>query len=222
MRYFDFIRNPLRLALALAVGASFSAPGCMMDDDDDAPRPSPQVSGTNAVEREFLARAAGEWAYDFKVDGDGGSVWVDDVVTIGRNRHDIFADVYADEARTLPLFRYEARATLEVVSTSTDVPDGFNVDIRLTSATITAFVDDPALFAGLGLDDCNLVVDRAVDVMPTNCTVPLARDTTCEEKELYQIAPDIAALNVGAPTDRCVERPTTIDTTRKPYSLLRR
>jgi hypothetical protein len=220
MRYSGFTRQLLRLAFAL--GASFGAPGCMMDDDDSAPPPSSPVSDANGVEREFLARAAGEWGYDFKIDGADGSVWVTDVVTIGRNRHDIFADVYADEGRTVPLFRYEARATLAVVGASADVPDGFNVDIRLTSATITAFVDDPALFAGFGLDDCNLVANRAVDVIPTNCTVPLARDTTCAEMELYQIAPDAAALNIGAPTDRCVERPTTIDTTRTPYSLLRR
>ncbi len=215
-----FVAFPWRaLPLALVLGTPFGALGCMMDDDDDdAPSQSSQASGAKGIENEFLARAAGEWEYEFKIDGADGSVWVADVVSIGPGRHDIFADVYADEARTVPLFRYEARATLEVVGASADLPDGFDVDVRLTSATITAFVDDPALFAGFGLDDCNLVANRAVDVMPTNCAVPLARDTTCNEMELYQIAPGAAELYVGALTDRCVERPTTIDPTRTPYS----
>lgn len=206
---------------------------CMMDDEKGAAAPetpdvgSPDLSpaptdtaASMSVEDEFLLRAKGQWYYKFKVEGAGGAAWVADVIEIDRNKHDITADVFADEARTTPLFRYQAKGTLQVKDRASAIADGFNIDIRLTSATLTALVDDPALFAAFGLDDCNLVANQPVDVMPTNCMVPLARDTTCTELELYQVAADGKSLDVGEGTNRYVERPVRIDRTRVPYTRL--
>jgi len=193
----------------LLLGTMVSSTGCMMDDDESS-------SPVNA-EAEFLERAEGEWLYNFRIDAADGAVWAQDTVTIGDNRHDITADVYADEARTTRLFRYDAKATLSVVGRAANVPDGYDVDIRLTSATVTAFLDDPALYTAFGLDDCNLVADQAVDVMATNCVYPLGRDTTCTEQDLYQIAAGANEMRIGSLSDRCTTRPTTLDTTRTPY-----
>ena len=182
-----------------------------MMDDERSPEPTP------TAEAQFLARARGRWLYDFKIDGAGGSVWVSDFVTIDRDRHDVSADVYADEARTTKLFHLEWTAKLEIVDRGA-LPDTFAVDIRLTTATFTAFVDDPALFAALGVDDCKLVVNQAVDVMPSNCLYPLTRSTTCAELELYELREGSRELRPGAPEqDHCAKRPAAVDRERAPY-----
>jgi len=201
--------KPFAFVLTSALGA-FLFGGCM-DDPEGASEPAV------AAETTFLDRARGTWLYDFRIDGQGSSVFVRDTVEIGPNRHDVRADVYADEARTTKLFHLEWTATMAVVGRGS-VPDAFDVDIRLTSAKLTSFVDDPALWAALGVDDCELVPNQPVDVMATNCLFPLTRNTTCTERELYAIAPGSNELRVGTPeADPCAKRPATIDPQRAPY-----
>lgn len=194
---------------ALVVGAALlGTSGCMMDDDPPA---------VQTAEAAFVARAKAKWAYSFRIDGEGASVWVDDTVEIDKNKHDISADVYADEAKTIRLFRLDMKAAMTVIDRSTS-PDAFNVDIRATAATFTAFVDDPALWAALGVEDCKLVVNQPVDVMASNCLYPLTRNTTCAEHELYEIAEGSNELRAGTPVaDHCGTKPTVIDRQRAPY-----
>lgn len=193
--------------IGLGIALVFFANACMMDDDKKS----------STIEDEFLARARGQWTYTFKVGDAEGAVWVVDLITLDKERHDISADIYADEGRTTRLFHYDAKGKLAVVERSQQVPDAYKINVDIDYATMTAFVDDPQLFAALGLDDCNLVVNQAVDIMATNCVAPLARDTQCVEKDLYQVPASGDSLRVGeAMTDRCTDYPTGIDTTRAP------
>jgi hypothetical protein len=180
-------------------------------------------SGTSAptaaptAEDIFLARAKGTWLYEFQIDGAGGAVFVKDFVEIDRNKHNVSADIYADKAYTTKLFHLEWAATLKIPERST-VANAFQADIRLTQATFTAFVDDPALWAAFGVDDCKLVVNQAVDVMQSNCVYPLTRNTTCTELELFELPEGSKELRNGiSDGDHCGKRPTEIDRTRAPY-----
>lgn len=205
------MHKPSLLLSLLSLFVSSVGPSACTMDRDSSPASVP------TAEPQFLARARGTWLYDFQIDGAGGSVWVRDFVTIDRDRHDVSADIFADEMRTTKLFHLEWTATLKVVDRGS-LPDTFAVDIRLTTAKLTAFVDDPALWAAFGVDDCKLVVNQAVDVMPTNCVYPLTRNTTCSELELYELREGSSELRPGTPeADHCGRRPTTVDRERAPY-----
>lgn len=224
--------NKLSLLGALAgpLVAATLAGGCSSDDAGTAqPAPNadaaptadaapevPRPDAAPSAEDEWVTRAKGRWLYAFEIAGEGGSIWVDDFVTIDRNRHDVSADIFADEARTIKLGHLDWAATLKVERGS--LPDTFEGDIGITTATFTSFVDDPELWASLTLDDCNLVTGQAVDVKASNCVFPLTRNTTCAERELFELPAGSNELRNGTPeTDHCAVRPITIDRKRAPY-----
>ncbi len=188
--------------LASVVTLSLTVAGCSSSDTTPT---------TPTAEATFIARAKGKWLYDFRIDAGGGSVWVSDFLTIDRDRHDVSADIYADEARTTKLFHLEWTASLTIVDRGA-LPDTFAADIRLKNGTMTAFVDDPALWAAFGLEDCKLVVNQPVDIMPTNCVYPLTRNTKCTELELFELPEGGNEIRPGTPEeDHCGKRPATVD-----------
>jgi hypothetical protein len=185
------------------------------------PTPVPRASDASAplttAEDAFLARAKGTWLYEFQIDGANGAVYVKDYVEIDRNKHNVSADIYADKAYTTKLFHLEWSATLAIPERSA-VPNTFKADIRLRQATFAAFVDDPALWAAFGVDDCKLVVNQAVDVMQSNCVYPLTRNTTCTELDLFELLEGSKELRIGVSDgDHCGKRPTEVDRVRAPY-----
>ncbi len=132
--------------------------------------------------------------------------WVDLIWVVGRTHawHAVIA--YADEELTIPLVRWDAlrRYKLEAPVDSTHNMTWNDVDGRLY-----AHVDNPELFAGIGIDDCNLEVGVSRDLTVDNCGAPLFPFRDCTLMDYARIEGD--SLTFGAPGqgDRCVARPTT-------------
>lgn len=176
------------------------------------PACSSSEAATASAAEEFNARTRGDWLLQFKIDNPAGAVYVNDKATYADNRFTLFVEAFLDEARTTPFLRYEASFAFDVVGRSPTVPDAFLMDIRNESAKMTALVDEPALFVALGLDDCGLRFNQAVDVSKSACGAPSFRDGSCVEKDIYQVAKGARVMLPAAGSDdRCVTRPTAVN-----------
>ena len=205
-----FMNGSLRLVRAPCLGLA-SIAGCSSDDCDPPAGVVAPASATSDTE-EFKSRTAGPWLLQFTIGNPAGSVYVNDRETFTEDGFTLAVEVFLDEARTTPFLRYEAAFTLRVVGRSPTVPNGFLVDIENKSASMTALVDDPALFTAFGLDDCGLVANQAVDVSRSACGSPAFRNGSCRELDIYQVAKDAREMFPAAgDDDRCVTRPSSVN-----------
>jgi len=134
--------------------------------------------------------------------------WVDLIWVMGRERawHAVIA--YADEAMTVPLLRWDIVRSYRVDQRSTAFPDAYDITWTDRTSTLTAYVDNPGLFASLGIGDCALQQNVALDLSATNCGAPLFPFRDCNLKDFVELGD--AGMTFGDPTegDRCVSRPT--------------
>ncbi len=190
-------RSPLR-ALSVAFALCATLEGC---GDDSEP----------TANEEFFERATGTWRTLLQLGEGDMTVFAVDEYYFTEPEQTISVEAFFDSDLTKPFLRYEASLTAERVERSMSIEDGYELDLRTDSATMTALVDEPELFAAFGLDDCGLAANEEVDVSGSACGVPVFRDASCVEKELYQVGEKRDEFRVGVITDKCTARPSEID-----------
>lgn len=176
--------------------------GCMMDDEDSTPQ------------KVFDARVDGKWLLQFTVENPAGNIYVNDFQTYDAKagKFNLEVGAYLDEARTVPILSYKADFSYKVVGESRELENTFELDIKNISAQITALIDEPELYAAIGLDDCNLTYNKAVDISKSGCAAPQFRDGSCLEKDIYQVAAGADEMFPAAGIEsRCASRPTAIE-----------
>ena len=148
--------------------------------------------------------------------------WVDLIWVMGKESawHAVIA--YADEAMTIPLLRWDIVRSYRLDQRSAAFPDAYELTWTDRASTLTAYVDDPGLFASLGIDDCTLQPNAPVDLSIDNCGAPLFPFRECDLKDFVELTD--AGMTFGDPTqgDRCVSRPTRHEGwtfERVPFSL---
>lgn len=159
----------------------------------------------------FLAEAEGTWgAVANPVSTPGGDAFVRATLGVNARTESVLVEVFADPDLQIPLFTYDSSGPYDIVGASSVVPGAWDINLRNESSLLTAFVDDPQLFASLGLDDCNLVVGEPVDV-GDGCARPTFSVSDCIDHDIFAVV-DNAIFTGEANTDRCTPagRPTAL------------
>lgn len=134
--------------------------------------------------------------------------WVDLIWVMGKEKawHAVIA--YADEAMTIPLLRWDIVRAYRVDQRSPAFPDAYDITWTDRTSKLTAYVNNPALFASLGIDDCALQPNVPVDLAGNNCGAPLFPFRDCDLADFAELTS--AGMTFGDPTegDRCVSRPS--------------
>lgn len=137
--------------------------------------------------------------------------WVDLIWVVGRERawHAVIA--YADEARTMPLLRWDVVRRYELGETFAEVAGARKLAFRDLTGRLEAYVDDPALFASLGLDDCALQIGQPHDLSLDNCGAPLFPFHDCDMMDFAIVERDELTFGDPRQGNRCQQRPTRVE-----------
>lgn len=185
--------KPLRTLIALAL---LTTAACSADSEPDldsitqeARRPSSDRSMVGFWRTKAFAQGA----------------WIDLVWVVGRTHAWHMVTAYADEELTIPLVRWDA---LRRYKLQTPVGNTHDMTWDDVQGRLYAYAPNPGLFAGIGIDDCELEAGVSRDLTVDNCGEPLFPFRDCTLMDFARIEGD--ALTFGAPGqgDRCLERPT--------------
>lgn len=137
--------------------------------------------------------------------------WVDLIWVIGKQRAWHVVTAYADEALTVPLLRWDIVRAFEIGGPYTEVQGARELTWVDLQSQLIAYVDDPALFASLGLNDCPLRVGTSHDLSSDNCGEPLFPFRDCELMDLVLVEGDTLTFGDPREGDRCVRRPLSLE-----------
>jgi hypothetical protein len=142
------------------------------------------------------------------VERAGVKAWVARELVFTPDREDFVVDVYLDEALTQKLMTYRSSGPYQPKGPSSVVQGALEVDMTNDSDFITLHQDAPDMLKAAGLDDCNLVVGKEVDV-GNGCAAPIFTASRCVDQDLIQVQGDVLRLG-SQNVDHCKERPTTL------------
>ncbi len=193
------------LKLTLILSLAFAA--CSDDDPDDY--------GTAMVEEAERANAddpagtalPGLWrTKSFAQAPDGTGAWVDLVWVVGDDTAWHVVSLYADEALTIPLMRWDITREYALGATSSISARARELDWNDIESWLTLSVDDPQLLSSLLIDDCPMEIGVPHDTSASNCGAPLFPFRDCMMMDFAEI--EGGELTFGDPlaVDRCVER----------------
>jgi hypothetical protein len=116
-------------------------------------------------------------------------------------------NVYADEALTTPLLRWDLVRSYTVEAGETEQANVHYIRWNNLDASLKAYVEAPELFQSVGIDDCDLRAGSRTDITD-GCGAPFFPFATCELLDFARI--EGSRLTFGSPwsVDRCVARPT--------------
>jgi hypothetical protein len=173
----------------------------IVDEVADAESPSSEMG---ARERHVHRRMIGAWRTKIFERG----AWVDLIWIVGSQRAWHLVTAYADEAMTIPLLRWSIVRHYELGQPLPGVARTYELTWNDLTASLTAYVDDAALFSALGIDDCNLSPFEPLDLAPTNCGAPLFPFRDCTMMDFVELSGDRLTFGDPEQGDRCVARPT--------------
>lgn len=145
--------------------------------------------------------------------GGSASAYLRQTVIFTESRQDIRAEIFADAAASIPIFTYESSGPYVAVGASNVINGALNLELVNDRSEVTIFMDVPDLMAAVGMQECDLIIDKAVDV--TNCiSGPPFLVTDCIDLDLVLVDNDGQRLRFGDQSvDRCKMRPTKLDAT---------
>lgn len=161
-------------------------------------------AGTTSDARTFARGLVGFW----RIKNFEQGLWVDLIWVMGRHHAWHVVTVYADEALTVPLVRWDIVRGYELEGPSSEFPDAYNLQWTDRVGGLTPFVNDPALFASVGLDDCDLAVGTTTDLSLDNCGAPFFPFRDCPLMDFVQLRDDRMTFGDPRQGDRCTDRPT--------------
>jgi hypothetical protein len=162
---------------------------------------------TTSDRRDFHRRLVGLWhVKTFQQTPDGSAqAWVDLYWIIGRQYAMHVVTLYADEALTVPLLRWDLIRGYELEGPSSEVPEAYDLTWTDQGSWLTAYVDHPALLGNLGVADCNLQVGKRRSTRD-NCGAPLFPFRDCPLMDFAQLAGGKLTFGDPLSNDRCIAR----------------
>lgn len=162
--------------------------------------------------RDFHRRLVGLWhVKTFQQTPDGSAqAWVDLYWIIGRQFATHVVTLYADEALTVPLLRWELIRRYELERPSSQIPAAYDLTWTDQGSWLTAYVDNPALLANLGVADCNLQAGERRSTRD-NCGAPLFPFRDCPLMDFAQLAGGKLTFGDPLSVDRCVTRTSSFE-----------
>lgn len=158
----------------------------------------------------------GTWSTELaeqQAPGGGASAYLRQTVIFTETLQDIRAEIFADPAGEVPIFTYASSGPYTPVGASEVIDGALNLELVNTTSEVTIFMDVPDLMAAVGMGDCDLIVGEAVDVS-TCISGPPFLVTDCVDLDLVLVDDGGTRLRFGDQSvDRCVERPTELDST---------
>jgi hypothetical protein len=119
-------------------------------------------------------------------------------------------EAFFDQALTQQVLKYDSKGPCKVVRPSS-IPQGFEVDCTNDSSTLTAYVTNPGLLGGLGIDDCNLTAGVPKDVS-NGCAAPTFQVSACVDQDVFALSVDGKMFKWGVQAEnRCVRRTTELE-----------
>lgn len=134
--------------------------------------------------------------------------WVDLIWVMGKHHAWHVVTAYADEQLTTPLLRWDMLRSYSLEQPSAHMAKTHDLTWTDISSSLLAYVDNEALFAGVGVDDCALEPLVRRDLALDNCGAPLFPFRTCPLADFVELVD--GRLTFGDPRegDRCEQRPT--------------
>ncbi|MFN3199927.1 MAG: hypothetical protein ACE366_16145 [Bradymonadia bacterium] len=148
----------------------------------------------------------GIWRVLSPVEGNGVTAWADLIWIVGETHAWHAVLVYADEAQTVPLARWDIVRGYRLGGPAAISDTAVELDWQDVSSYVTTYVDVPQILEILGVDDCNATMNVPMSTATDNCGEPFFPFRDCTLMDFVDINP--AGLTFGEPraTDRCVER----------------
>jgi len=168
-------------------------------------------------EEVFAQRLVGKYERVSPVPAPGGATaYLRQTVTLERSSsgavvtQGLTTEAFFDQALTQRVLKYDSKGPCKVVRPSS-IPTGFEVDCTNDTSILTAFVTDPGLMSGLGLDDCNLEAGVPKDVS-NGCAAPTFLVSACVDQDVFALSADGRRFSWGDQAqDRCVRRSTELE-----------
>jgi hypothetical protein len=137
--------------------------------------------------------------------------WVDLIWVIGRSHAWHAVTAYADEQLTVPLLRWDVVRAFELHGPHEQVEGARELTWLDLHGQLKAFVDDPVLFASLGLADCDLRPGQTRELATNNCGAPLFPFHHCEMMDFVVVEDDTLTFGDPRQGNRCEQRPTNLE-----------
>jgi hypothetical protein len=181
------------------------------------PTQAPDESTTPSDEATFAEKLIGSYERVSPTPApDGSTAYLLQTVTIEAGdspttfQQVLTTEAFFDEALTEQVLKYESVGPCEVVRPSS-IQGGFEVDCTNDDSILTAYVVDPGLLQGLGIDDCNLTAGVPQDVS-NGCAAPTFQVSACVDMDVFALSEDGDEFQWGDQSqDRCVRRTTDLE-----------
>ncbi|GFE66809.1 hypothetical protein [Litoreibacter roseus] len=143
--------------------------------------------------------------------GGGPSAYLRQTTIFTETRQDIRAEIFADADGQMPIFTYASSGPYTPVGASDIVPGALNLELVNETSEVTIYMDVPDLMAAVGMGDCDLILNQAVDVRDCISGPPFLV-TDCTDLDLVLVDEGGSRLRFGDQSvDRCISRPTELD-----------
>ncbi len=143
--------------------------------------------------------------------GGGPSAYLRQTTIFTDSLQDIRAEIFADPDGEIPIFTYASSGPYTPVGASDVVPGALNVELINETSEVTIYMDVPDLMAAVGMGECDLVLNEAVNVRDCISGPPFLV-TDCTDLDLVLVDEGGSRLRFGDQSvDRCVSRPTKLD-----------
>ncbi len=200
------------LLAALALMSPILTWGCGDETETIAPEAMTTVDTIIAEAEDASAKDVagshieGLWRTQALIEAPGGvSAWADLIWVVGMDAAWHVVSVFADEERTVPLVRWDIVRAYSMGGGSAVSDQATELDWTDLRASVTPYVDTPALLEIIGIDDCPVEVGVPFD-SSDNCAAPFFPFRECTLMDFAELKN--AQLTFGDPqaTDRCVTR----------------
>ncbi|MEM9861528.1 MAG: hypothetical protein AAF938_07930 [Myxococcota bacterium] len=191
-------RGAVLVALALGLAA------CA----DDSVEPVANIA--QLIDQAEAANDAGDvrglWRTTAPVTVGETTAWVDLIWIMGEATGWHVVTVYADEAQTIPIVRWDIVRDYTLGGPAAISADARELDWSDRGSWLVSFLDSPELLAVLGVDDCGLVSGQRTDTAPANCGTPFFPVRTCVMEDFAELRDDVLTFGDPLAVDRCAER----------------
>ena len=173
--------------------------------------------GGTTLEEAFAQRLIGKYERVSPVPAPGGgtaylrqTISIEGSTSSGTVTQALTTEAFFDQALTQQVLKYDSKGPCKVVRPSS-IPQGFEVDCTNDSSTLTAYVTNPGLLGGLGIDDCNLTAGVPKDVS-NGCAAPTFLVSACVDQDVFALSVDGKMFKWGVQAEnRCVRRTTELE-----------
>lgn len=179
------------------------------------PWAAPAAAQSEAALAAAAERLIGTWSTPSLMTQAPGNAnvtaYVRQVVVFTRATEEVRTEAFTDEALKQPIFVYSSIGPYRLIGPSAVVEGAYDAELTNDRAEVTIFVDAPEIWGALNLASCPLEIGVAVDIR-TCADGPPFLVGDCTDLDLIHVDDTASRLRFGAQgTDRCVQRPATLD-----------